>query len=170
MEWDGVVRLLARTQGAFRIRPVDTDDVWNVRWRRDPTRPSYRYGGTTGCVDHAGEIHRVYVCSFQPCICIHAVSKQKIGFPAPLHVLLVDQDPADGEDKPAVAGLTTSDEEDDGHEKNHRLHALLHLELKGWYRRYRLPHRFDRDYRHHVLRLEFTRRPRARPTTGRKTR
>ena len=49
-----------------------------------------------------------------------------------------------------------------------RLHALLHLELKGWYRRYRHLHRFDRGYRHHLLRLEFTRRPRARPTTGRK--
>ena len=31
-------------------------------------------------------------------------------------MLLVDQDPADGKDKPAVAGLTATDEEDDGHE------------------------------------------------------
>ena len=39
---------------------------------------------------------------------------------------------------------------------NDRLHALLHLELKSCYRHYR------------PLRLELTRRPRARPTTGRK--
>ena len=117
MDCDGVIRLLARTKGAFRIRPVGSDTVWNVRWRKDPTRVSYRYGGATGCVDHAGEIHRVHVCSFQPCICIHKPSKQKYGLAAPIHVILVDQDPADGEDEPLATGLTTSEEEDDGHEK-----------------------------------------------------
>ena len=111
MGCDEVVRLLRRTRGAFRIRPVGTEDVWNVRWRQDPTRPTYRYGGTTGCVDHAGKIHRVHVCSFQPCTSVHPALEQKTGLSPPLHVLLVDQDPADGEDQPAVAGLIATDEE-----------------------------------------------------------
>ena len=92
---DEDIRLLARTHGAFRIRPVGTEDVWNVRWRKDPTKPTYRYGGTTGWVDYAGEIHRVHVCSFEPCTKVHAVSKQKSGLSAPVHVHLVDQDPPD---------------------------------------------------------------------------
>ena len=120
MDYNGVVRLLAKTKEAFRIRPLGADDVWNVRWRTDPTKPTYRFGGTTGCVDHAGDIHRVHVCSFQPCICVHPASKQKHGLSAPIHVILVDQDPADGGDGfdiLAVAGVTTSDSGEDGDDK-----------------------------------------------------
>mgnify|MGYP002806862257 CR=1 FL=1 len=83
---DEDIRLLARTQGAFRIRPVGREEVWNVRWRKDPTKPTYRYGGTTGWVDYIGEIHRVHVCSFVPCTKAHAVSKQKSGLSASVHV------------------------------------------------------------------------------------
>ena len=52
--------------------------------------------------------------------------------------------------------------------KNLGLHAPLHLELKSCYRQYQLLHRLCRDHRHHLLRLELTRHPRTRPTTGRK--
>jgi len=64
-------------------------------------------------VDYAGEIHRVHVCSYEPCTKVHAVSKQKTGLSAPVHVRLVDQDPADDGHIPAVVGLTTSDDDDD---------------------------------------------------------
>ena len=64
-------------------------------------------------MDYAGEIHRVHVCSFEPCPKVHAVSKQKTGLSAPVHVRLVDQDPADDGHIPAVVGLTTSDDDDD---------------------------------------------------------
>ena len=64
-------------------------------------------------MDYAGEIHRVHVCSFVPCTKVHAVSKQKSGLSAPVHVHLVDQDPPDDGHLPAVAGLTTSDDDDD---------------------------------------------------------
>ena len=64
-------------------------------------------------MDYAGEIHRVHVCSFEPCTKVHAVSKQKSGLSAPAHVHLVDQDPPEDGHLSAVAGLTTSDDDDE---------------------------------------------------------
>ena len=88
----------------FHVRPVDSEEVWLARWRRDLALPSYRIGGVTGTVEVDGVERRVHVCAQFPGINVHNASKQKKGMLPPRHVRLVHWGPDGGVHEPAVAG------------------------------------------------------------------
>ena len=88
----------------FHVRPVDSEDVWIARWRKDLGKPTYRIGGVTGTVEVDGVERRVHVCAQSPCLKVHNVSKQKKGMLPPRHVRLVHWGPDGVIHEPAVAG------------------------------------------------------------------
>ena len=98
------VRALPRNKEWFHVRPVNSEEVWLARWRRDLGRPTYRPGGVTGTVEVNGVDHRVHVCAHVPCTRVHNHSKQKVGVVPPVHVRLMYWGPDDSGHKPAVAG------------------------------------------------------------------
>ena len=57
------VRAVQYNEDWFRVRPVDTEQVWSVKWQRHGPRVTYRTGGTTGTVEVEGELRRIHVCS-----------------------------------------------------------------------------------------------------------